>query len=46
MRKAEDFIFGILAAPVLWAFASYIDVIAHNLSDHCYAWWNIFSLFF
>lgn len=46
MRRVEDFVFGICAAPVLWAFASCIDVIAHNLTTHSYAWWNVFTLFF
>jgi len=46
MRKVEDFVFGMIATPVLWLFASYLDVIAHNLSNHSYAWWNLFSLFF
>lgn len=24
-----------------WLIASWIDVIAHNVSDYKYAWWNV-----
>lgn len=30
---------------IIWFVASYIDILAHNLSDYNYAFWNAFTIF-
>ena len=31
---------------LLWFLASWNNVVAHNMTDQCYAWWNFFTLIF
>lgn len=31
---------------LVWFAASFVDVLAHNMSDYNYAWWNFFQLWF
>lgn len=31
---------------LLWFLASWANVVAHNMTDQCYAWWNFFTLIF
>ena len=31
---------------LVWGFASWVDVISHNLSDCNYAWWNLIVILF
>ena len=31
---------------LVWFVASFVDVLAHNMSDYNYAWWNFFTLIF
>jgi hypothetical protein len=48
-EKAKDRIglaLGLIAVLVFaWMFFSFLDVNAHNLTDHEYASWNFFKLF-
>lgn len=38
---------GIFMVVGAWIYfiASYLDVLAHNLTDYNYAWWNLFQIF-
>ena len=49
MNKVVKFMqntFNIISVMLVILFvASYLDIIAHNISDYDYAWWNVFYLF-
>lgn len=42
----ENICCGISGAFLVWFFASWANVVAHNMTDQCYAWWNFFTLVF
>ena len=46
MNKIEKVIYWICGLGCVWAAASVIDVMCHNLSDKSYAFWNLFELLF
>lgn len=43
LNKLENAIFTIVVFMVIWICASYIDVLAHNMTTYEYAWWNWFE---
>ena len=43
--KTEYIIILICIAAILWILMSVIDVDLHNMSDHKFAWWNLFVIF-
>lgn len=32
--------------PFVWMVASWVNVVLHNTTDCCYAWWNLFTIMF
>lgn len=44
--KIGIFISGMAAVPFVWMVASWVNVVAHNTTDYCYSWWNMFELLF
>lgn len=44
--KIGIFISGMAAVPFVWMVASWANVVAHNATDCCYAWWNMFTILF
>lgn len=39
--KFEMIMCGSCGVMLLWFLASWNNVVAHNMTDQCYAWWNI-----
>jgi hypothetical protein len=46
MNKMEKVMCGISCLGVLWFLLSWADVIAHNMTDQSYAWWNLITMIF
>jgi hypothetical protein len=44
-KVLENVACGICLIVLIWGFASFIDVNAHNMSDYQYASWNLFNIF-
>lgn len=44
--KVGIFLTGAAAVPFVWMVLSWVNVLAHNTTDYCYAWWNMFELLF
>ena len=45
-NKMENIICGGCGVMLLWFLLSWADVVAHNMTDQCYAWWNLFEIIF
>ena len=45
MKKIENTLYGISALGLIWFVASWVDVVAHNLTTYQYQWWNCFEIF-
>lgn len=45
MRKMENVLYGISVFLLIWVLASWVDVIAHNLTTCTYQVWNFFPIF-
>ena len=47
MRKIENIVGIVAAIFIVWVFASWIDVITHNIdTSPMYAAWNFFTIIF
>ena len=44
MKKIENTLYGISALGLFWFVASWVDVVAHNLTTCQYQWWNCFEI--
>lgn len=44
--KMENICILISGLFLLWFLASWADVVAHNMVDQNYAWWNFFTMWF
>lgn len=45
-EKVLYFLTGLSAPLFVWMVASYANVVMHNTTDYCYAWWNAFKILF
>ena len=45
VKKIENTLYGISALGLIWFVASWVDVVAHNLTTYSYQWWNCFEIF-
>ena len=49
MRIADKigyFLTGCVTPVSVWLVASWVNVVMHNTTDYCYAWWNLFKILF
>lgn len=49
MRLADKigyFLTVVAAVLFVWMAASWVNVVAHNTTDYCYAWWNAYVILF
>ena len=44
--KIGYFLTGVVTVPFVWLVASWVNVVMHNTTDYCYAWWNLFKILF
>ena len=44
--KMENICILISGLFLLWFLVSWADVVAHNMVDQNYAWWNFFTMWF
>ena len=45
-KRIETAICGFCGIMLLWCLLSWADVVAHNMVDQSYAWWNVIALVF
>ena len=45
MKKIANVFYGISALWLIWIFASWVDVVTHNLTTCTYQAWNFFPIF-
>ena len=43
-EKIMIFLSGMAGLVLIWILLSWINIVLHNTTDFCYAWWNLFLL--
>lgn len=46
VKRLENLMCGSCGIMLLWFLLSWADVVAHNMVDQSYAWWNVITLVF